>query len=178
MFHIRLKNADICQPWYKSVHVSNFYFNHSNVIVLHGYYLIAKYGSWIVQAPHRGGSHWSLWECLPRANPLKPSFSCGSSPNLITYRNTLIGTHIVNFNATQPVGLIQDWVTSAPQINIKDYAVWLDSSCPIAVASLKEPECWKVWQCPCANDPNVVKCVEFLGNESVADCINSCVWYS
>ena len=25
MFQIQLKNADICQPWYKSAHVSNFH---------------------------------------------------------------------------------------------------------------------------------------------------------
>jgi hypothetical protein len=111
--------------------------------------------------------------CFPRVNLLKASFSCASSPNLTTYRNTLIGTH--NFNATQLIGFIQDWVTSAPQINIKDYSVWLDSSCPVAIASLKEPECGEVRHCPCANDPTVVKCMEFLGNENFAGCINSCV---
>ena len=76
-------------------------------------------------------------------------------PNLTTYRNTIIGTH--NFNATQLIGFIQDWVTSAPQINIKDYSVWLD---PVAITSLKEPECGEVRQCPCDNDPNVIKCME------------------
>ena len=116
----------------------------------------------------------SRCEChLPRANLLKASFSCGSSPNLTTYRNTLIGTY--NFNATQLIGFIQDWVTSEPQINIKDYSVWLDSSCPIAIASLKEPECGEVRHCPCANDPNVIKCMEFLGDESFFGCINSCI---
>ena len=58
-------------------------------------------------------------------------------PQLTTYRNTLIGTH--NFNAIQLIGFIQDLVTSAPQINIKDYSVWLDSnSGPVIIASLKE----------------------------------------
>ena len=32
---------------------------------------------------------------------------------------------------------------TAPQINIKDYSVWLNSSCPVAIALLKEPECGK-----------------------------------
>ena len=116
----------------------------------------------------------SRCEChFPRANLLQPLFSCASSPNLTTYRNTLIGTH--NFNATQLIGFVQDWVTSAPQINIKDYSVWLDSSCPVAIASLKEPECGEVKQCPCAHDPNVVKCMEHLGNENFAECINTCI---
>ena len=116
----------------------------------------------------------SRCEChFPRANLLKASFSCASSPNLTTYRNTLIGTY--NFNATQLIGFIQDWVTSAPQINIKDYSVWLDSSCPVAIASLKEPECGEVRQCPCVNDLNVVKCMEHLGNENFAECINTCI---
>jgi hypothetical protein len=104
---------------------------------------------------------------------LKASFSCASSPNLTTYRNTLIGTH--NFNATQLIGLIQDWVTSAPKINIRDYSVYLDSSCPVTIASLDEPECGEVRHCPCANDPNVSKCIEFLGNDNFAGCINSCI---
>ena len=117
----------------------------------------------------------SRCEChFPKVNLLKASFSCAISPNLTTYRNTLIGTH--NFNATRLIGFIQDWVNSGPKINIKTYTVWLDSSCPVAISSLKEPECGLVSQCPCANDPNVVKCVEHLENEDFAECINSCVW--
>ena len=35
----------------------------------------------------------SRCECrFPRANLVKASFSCARSPNLTTYRNTLIGT--------------------------------------------------------------------------------------
>ena len=82
----------------------------------------------------------SRCEChFPKANLIKASFSCSSSPNLTTYRNTLIGTH--NFNATQLIGYIQDWVNSEPQIVVNDYSVWLDSSCPVSIASLKEREC-------------------------------------
>ena len=96
----------------------------------------------------------SRCEChFPKDNLLKALFICASSPNVTTYRNTLIGTH--NFNATQLIGFIQDWVSSGPQINIKGYAVWLDSSCPVAISSLKEPECGLVSQCPYANDPNI-----------------------
>ena len=51
-------------------------------------------------------------EChFPKANLLKASFSCASSSNLTIYQNTLIGAH--SFNATQLIGFIQDWVTSA-----------------------------------------------------------------
>ena len=81
----------------------------------------------------------------------------------------MIGTH--NFNATQLIGFIQDWVTSAPQINIKDYSVWLDTSCPVAITTLREPEYGEVSQCPCANDPNVIKCMENLENEDFTSCI-------
>ena len=116
----------------------------------------------------------SRCEChFPKENLFEASFSCASSPNLTTYRNTLIGTH--NFNATQLIGFIQDWVSSGPQIRVKMYAVWLDSSCPVAISSLKEPECGQVSQYPCANDPIVIKCVEHLGNENFTDCVNSCI---
>ena len=93
----------------------------------------------------------SRCEChFPRENLLKALFTCANSSNLTTYRNTLIGTH--TFNATQLIGFIQDWVSSGPQIEIKSYAVWLDSSCPVAISSLKEPECGQVSYCPSAND--------------------------
>ena len=116
----------------------------------------------------------SRCEChFPKAHLFEATFSCTSSPNLATYRNTLIGTH--NFNATQLIGFIQDWVTSGPRINVKGLAVRLDKSCPVVIASLNDPECGKVSQCPCANDPNVAKCVEHLGNEDFAVCINTCI---
>ena len=90
-------------------------------------------------------------EChFPKANLMKASFSCSSSPNLTTYRNTLTGTH--NFNATQLIRFIQDWVNSEPHINIKDYSVWIDSSCPVSIASLKEHECGEVRQFLSAKD--------------------------
>ena len=116
----------------------------------------------------------SRCEChFPEDHFLKPMFSCANSPNLTTYRNTLIGTH--NFNATQIISFIQDWVNSGPWINIKGYAVWVDRSCPVTIASLNEPECGEVNKCPCANDPNVAKCVENLGNEDFTACINTCI---
>lgn len=106
----------------------------------------------------------SRCECLfPKDNLLEATFSCGHSPNLTTYRNTLLGTH--NFNATQLIGFIQDWMTSEPRININGYAVKIDKSCSAAIASMNEPECGEVNNCPHADDPNVAKCVQNLGNQ-------------
>ena len=113
-------------------------------------------------------------ECrFPKDHLLKAIFKCASSPNLTTYRNTLIGTQ--NINATQLIGFLQDWVNSAPYIDVNDYAVSVDKSCPVSIASLSDPECGEVSQCPCANDPNVAKCVEHLENEDFTACINSCI---
>ena len=72
-------------------------------------------------------------------NLLIGSFGCDTSPNLTTYRNTLIGTH--NFNATQLIGFIQDWVTSGPKIKMDWYTIGVDNSCSVAIASLEEKEC-------------------------------------
>ena len=70
---------------------------------------------------------------------MQGSFGCDASPSLTTYRNSLIGTQ--NFNATQLIGFIQDWVTSEPIIKIDWYTIRVDSSCPTAIASLEEKEC-------------------------------------
>ena len=109
----------------------------------------------------------SRCECLfPQDNLLEATFTCGYSPTLTTYRNTLLGTH--NFNATQLIGFIQDWVTSGPRINVKGYAVRIDKSCPVAIASMNEPECGEVSN---SDDPNVTKCVEDLGNQDFVECL-------
>ena len=116
----------------------------------------------------------SRCEChFPKENLFNASFSCSDSPNLATYRNTLTGTH--NFNSTQLIDFIQDWVSSGPRVNIKGYSVKIDSSCHVAIASMNDPECGEVSSCPCANDANVAKCVEHLGNEDFVACINSCI---
>ena len=116
----------------------------------------------------------SRCEChFPKHNFFTARFSCAGSPNMTTYRNTLVGTH--NFNSTQLIDFIQDWVSSGPRINVKSYAVRIDSSCHVGIASMNEPECGEVSRCPCANDPNVAKCVEHLGNKNFATCINSCI---
>ena len=76
---------------------------------------------------------------FPTTNLLEESFSCEDSPNLMTYRNTLLGTP--NFNGTQIVGFIQNWVSTRPRIKIERSHVRVDSRCPVAISSLDEPEC-------------------------------------
>ena len=75
---------------------------------------------------------------------------------------------------TQLIPFIQDWVTSEARINIKGYTVKIDRSCPAAITSMNEPECGEVNNCPHADDPNVVKCVQNLGNHDFVKCVNLC----
>ena len=85
----------------------------------------------------------SRCEChFPKENLFEPTFSCVRSPHLTTYRNTLVGTY--NFNATQLIEFIQDWVATGPQISVKHYSLWIDNSCPVAITSPREPECGKL----------------------------------
>ena len=70
-------------------------------------------------------------------NLLEESFSCEDSLSLLTYRNTLLNTH--NFNGTQIIGFIQDWVSTSPRIKMERSHVRVDSSCPVAISSLDEP---------------------------------------
>ena len=76
---------------------------------------------------------------FPKNNLMDESFSCDKSPYVTTYRNTISGTH--NFNATQLIGFIQNWVSTGPQIKINWFTVRLDSSCPVALQSFEEQEC-------------------------------------
>ena len=123
----------------------------------------------VIEAIERG------CECIfPPDHLLEASFSCESSPNLTTYRNALIGTH--EFNATELINFIQDWVNSGSIIKIQNYSVRVDSTCLVAISSLEEVECGQpVSQCPYSSDPNFAKCVEHLGNTDIANCVNSCI---
>ena len=66
-------------------------------------------------------------------------FICEDSPNRMTYQNMLLGTH--NFNGTQVVNFIQDWVNTGPLIKIGGNYLRVDSSCPVAITSLDELTC-------------------------------------
>ena len=136
MFQLRLKYTDDCRLWYKSVSIYKGVFH---VFFMQSQGEVELYKHYVEEALFE--AIMLRCEChFPREHLLQETFSCASSPNLTTYRNTLIGTH--NFNATQLIGFIQSWVTSELRITIKrSYSIWLDKSCPVAVSSLDEPEC-------------------------------------
>ena len=66
-------------------------------------------------------------------------FHCVDSPHVMTYRSTLLETH--NFNASEIIGFIQDWVSADPLITIGESQVRVQSSCPVDISSLTELEC-------------------------------------
>ena len=66
------------------------------------------------------------------------------------YQNALLGT--LNFNGTQIVDFIQDWVSTGPLIKIDGNSVRVDSSCPTAISSLDEPVCGEKEKCLYDND--------------------------
>ena len=112
---------------------------------------------------------------FPITNFLEESFSCEDSPNLMTYRSTLLGTY--NFNGTQIIGFIQDWVSSSPRIKIETSHVRVDSSCPVAISSLDEPERGKREGCLTYDDnPKYAMCAEHLGNQNIANCFEGCIF--
>ena len=113
---------------------------------------------------------------FPITNLLEESLSCENSLNLMTYRNTLLSTY--NFNATQIIGFIQDWVSTSPRIKIERSHVRVDSSCPVAISSLDEPECGQSEGCLYDDDPNYARCAEHLGNQDIANCFEGCIFRS
>ena len=63
-------------------------------------------------------------------------FSCRGAENVVTYRSTVVG-----LNATQLIGYLQDWVSSATTITMDWYLMDVYSACPVGIAQLDEPEC-------------------------------------
>ena len=88
------------------------------------------------------------------------------------YRNALLGTH--NFNGTQIIGFIQDWVSTGPLIKINGNSVRVDSSCPVVISMLDEPTCGQKEECLC-NDPNYAMYAKHLNNDNIASCFEGCV---
>ena len=89
---------------------------------------------------------------------------------------TLLGTH--NFNGTQIIGFIQDWVNTRPQIKFDSRIyVRIDNSCPVAISSLDESECGDKDGClTFADDPDsFAKCAGKLGNTTTATCFQQCI---
>ena len=93
----------------------------------------------------------------------------------MTYRNALLGTH--NFNGTQIIGFIQDWVSNGPLIKMGgNHNVRVESNCSVAISSLDEPVCGqKEEERLCDDDPKYAKCAEHLNDENIAKCFEGCV---
>ena len=88
----------------------------------------------------------------------------------MTYRNALIGT--LNFNGTQIVDFIQDWVSTGSLIKINQgNSMRVDSSCPTAISFLDEPVCGdKEKECLYDYDPKYAKYAQHLNDDNVANC--------
>ena len=90
------------------------------------------------------------------------------------YRNALIGT--LNFNSTQIINFIQNWVSTGPLIEVDGNSIRVDSSCPTAISSLDEP----VWgeeipKCLYDDDPKYAMCAQHLADNNIANCFEGCV---
>ena len=90
------------------------------------------------------------------------------------YRNVFIGT--LNFNGTQIVDFIQNWVSTGPLIEVDGSSMRVDSSCPTAISSLDEPVYGEEEEkCLCDNDPKYVMCAQHLADNNIANCFEGCV---
>jgi hypothetical protein len=91
------------------------------------------------------------------------------------YRNALIGTH--NFNGTQIVDFIQDWVSTGPLVEVGGNSMRVDSSCAAAISSLDEPVCGEKEKCLYDNDPKYTMCAQHLTDtcNNIANCFEGCV---
>ena len=90
------------------------------------------------------------------------------------YRNAIIGTQ--NFNGTQIVDFIQDWVSTGPLIEVNGNSIRVDSSCPTAISSLDEPVCGEEEEkCSCDYNPKYAMCAQHLDDNNIANCFEGCV---
>ena len=111
---------------------------------------------------------------FPITNVLDELFSCEDSPNMMSYQNTLFGTH--NFNGTQIIGFIQEWVSTSPRIRMERSQVRVDSSCPVAISSLDEPGCGQNEGCLTYDDDphSFTMYAKHLDNQNIANCFERC----
>ena len=66
-------------------------------------------------------------------------FSQRSSLTHITYRSTLVGTDA--HTAGELLECLEKWVESSAALKIKLFVLDVDSTCPVRISSLKDPEC-------------------------------------
>ena len=116
---------------------------------------------------------------FPLSNLLEESFICEVSPDLLTYRAAVLGTY--NYNGTQILSFIQHWASGGPRIKTGPAGehVRVDSSCPVEISSLDEPECGqnKDGCLTFASDPSsFALCAEHqLDDKDIAKCFGGCV---
>ena len=87
----------------------------------------------------------------------------------------MIGTY--NANASELLKFLQDWVNTGPTIEMDWYYVDIDSSCPVAISSLKEAECAERMQnlTQNGNNSSYTKCAQYLSDQNIAQCFDGCI---
>ena len=76
---------------------------------------------------------------IPLENIDKGYFSCYSYQNQTTYRTNIIGTETAS--AVKGRVYLQKWVESGAAVKLGWHLVYIDSSCPVRISSMSEPEC-------------------------------------
>ena len=101
---------------------------------------------------------------FPLSNiPASGQFSCRTTNTRITYRNTIFGTP--GYSASRLLDTLQNWVTSAPTIRIKQLLLDVYADCPVRISLLSDPECPASESKVVNNsilitsDPGVIRCV-------------------
>ena len=79
-------------------------------------------------------------ECtFPASCIVRGQFTCLMTQMQLTYRSTILGA--VNYNATQLLAILQDWVASGPVIKLDWLLLHVSPGCPIHISSMADPEC-------------------------------------
>ncbi len=76
---------------------------------------------------------------IPMDNIQPGYFSCYQSTTRTTYRTTITGTK--QLSAVNYTNLIQEWVESGVTTRVLWYAIKMDKTCPVAIASMDQEEC-------------------------------------
>ena len=69
-------------------------------------------------------------------------FLCHGNPTTVTYRSTLVNpSPTTHPSSTHMVGIIQNWVSTAPSLTLDWLLVRVNADCPTGLASLGDTEC-------------------------------------
>ena len=77
---------------------------------------------------------------FPTADIVDGVFSCSSVTTEVTYRATIRGNIETNFAGILR-SQIRQWALSSPVIKFEKLLLWVDSTCPVVIQSLADPEC-------------------------------------